>query len=107
MSHDSAHQIREQAVPSQFVGKTYAELALHLRQERGMLVLGLVTERQGLNIADVLSADYNSIDDFIKRKFEEAGIGFGALQQIALRINPGDEYVITSRDKVLVIGYEG
>jgi len=107
LSHDSGHQLREEPIPGQLIGKTFAELALYLRQEQRILVLGLVTERQGLTLTDVLSADYTSVDEFIRRKFEEAGIGFGGLQQTILRVNPEDNYVVASGDKVLVIGYEG
>ncbi len=105
LSHESTHQLREEEVPHQYIGKTFGELASYLRLEHGLLVLGLITVRQGLNIADVLSADYTSIDEFIKRKFEEAGIGLEELEQPSLRLNPDDGHIIGSRDKALVIGY--
>ena len=80
-------------VPSKYAGKPFAELAAHLRDKFGALLLAVVREEEGVKLEDILSDDSTSIDEFIKRKFEESGKDFfGAKKDISVIINPSDSY---------------
>ncbi|MBI2886892.1 MAG: NAD-binding protein [Chloroflexi bacterium] len=105
MAPDSPTLLRKMPLPSRFVNHTFDELAAWLRQDQGLLAIGVVTETRGLTLADVLSADYTSVDDFIQRKFSEAGLEIGALAQTAVQVNPPSSYVLRAEDSVLVLGF--
>lgn len=104
MSTDSGAPLHRVAIPSQFVQHTFDELAAHLHEERGLLAIGVISETKGLTLANVLSADYTSVDDFIERKFSEAGLEIGALTQTSVLMNPAGNYIIRADDSVVVIG---
>src|SRR5262249_35513251 len=67
-------EIRRMEIPSQLVGRTFGEVASQLRQRQGALVLGLITEQKGITLDEMLGSDMSFIDDFIRRKFAEAGM---------------------------------
>lgn len=103
LAPDAPTQIRKRAIPDQFIGRTFGEMASHLREEQGVLAIGVATETKGLTLADVLSADYTSVDEFIQRKFDEAGIEVSGLARVGVQINPKDSYVIGPNDTAIVI----
>lgn len=103
LASDSPTHLRRVDVPSRFVGRTFGELAAYLRQEEGVIAVGVITQSRALTLSDVLSADYTSVDEFIQRKFDEAGIDFGAVAQLGVQVNPQDSYVVRPDDTVVVI----
>ncbi len=96
-------KLSRQPVPSGFVGKTFADLARHLRLARGALLLGFVREEQRLSLEEVLAGDYSAIDDFIRRKLEAAGKGLSRGPRVEVNLNPPDYYVIQERDVAVMI----
>jgi len=90
-------------IPEQFIGKKVDELSRFLAAKR-MIFLGLSRRENPMEAADILSADSSALDDFIKRKFEEAGRNTMAESRTKVRINPLSDTVLDDRDQVLVIG---
>ena len=94
-------------VPLRHEGKTVAEVAAALRERYRALLIGVLKERQGMTLDDILSDDSTIIDQFIKRKFEESGKEFfGGRKDTTVMLNPPDDYPLTSQDLLLVISKE-
>lgn len=94
-------------LPSKYVGKSFRELADHLREKYGALLLAVVREEEGVKLEDILSDDSTFIDNFIKRKFEESGKDFfGERKDISVIINPPDDHVMSKSDCLVVISKE-
>ncbi|WP_129409228.1 potassium channel family protein [Marinitoga lauensis] len=92
-------------LPRNYIGKTFEELFDFLKKEENSLAIGLVSMKKEFTINDFLSSD-NSIDNFIRQKFEEAEEDFfeeGKKENYELNLNPGDEYVITENDAYVFI----
>jgi len=90
------------AIPPEFAGKTYLELAQHWLNERCWVLLGLIRERRKLGIHDVLGHETGSIDEFIFKRFEQAGRGMGGAHHVHF-LNPGPDHVIDPGDTAIVI----
>ncbi|MSQ28010.1 MAG: potassium channel protein [Dehalococcoidia bacterium] len=97
-------QLRKLAVPERFRQWTFGEFAAYLREHYRVLTVGVVTESQGLTLASILSANQTSVDEFIQRKFEEAGISFDSVALSGVQVNPDDSYVLGPNDSVVIIG---
>jgi hypothetical protein len=64
----------------------------------------LINERKGLALENILTDDYSAIDQFIKRKFEEADKDiFGKRERILITLNPADDLLLTEDDSAVVI----
>jgi voltage-gated potassium channel len=98
--------LQQKVIPAEFVGKRFEELAAHFREKQNVMLVGLFCKGRALCAEDVLSSDYSLIDDFIERKFKEAGKEYlGAQLEIPqANLNPGDDYVIRQNEVALVIG---
>ena len=90
-------------VPNNYVGKTFIEFSNYCRTTHGAILLGFISEEEGVRIDDILSGDYSSIDDFIKRKLEEAGLGLERQASVQVNLNPSNSYTITDQDVGIVI----
>jgi voltage-gated potassium channel len=106
ISEDSAYKLTRQEIPLTFHGKTYAEFSEKIRVEQNGIPLGLGREHEGMDISNILSDDYSYLDQFIRRKFEEAGRGLSEENRINIRINPGPETIIDSKDFLILISKE-
>ena len=94
-------------VPSRFVGETFGELAAYLRNRSDALMLAVVKEKESIMLEDILSDDSTSIDEFIKRKFEESKRDFfEAKKGISVIINPSDNYELTKNDWLVILARE-
>jgi hypothetical protein len=80
------------------------ELAAYFKKEHQALLIALLTERKGLVLENILTDDYSAIDQFIKRKFEEAGKDyFSKKERIIATLNPADDMLLTEDDSAVVI----
>ncbi|MBI3976730.1 MAG: NAD-binding protein [Chloroflexi bacterium] len=88
--------LRREAIPPEFVGRTFGELFLALRSRHGFLTLAIVSENKGLALDDLLTDDYSLVDQFIKQQFSKAGREYLRFEEGALQVvvNPPDSYVI-------------
>ncbi len=97
--------LRESALPSSLVGKTFAEAsAWFLSNGRGVLV-GVLSEEKGVSLDDLLGDSSSAIDGFIKRKFMEAEINLAAETSAGsdVRLAPGPDYVLREGDLAFVV----
>jgi len=106
LSHREKNCLQQKVVPAEFVGKRFEELAAYFREKQNGILVGLFCQGRALCTEDVLSGDSSAIDDFIERKFREAGKEYlGAQLEIPqANLNPGDDYVIRQNDTAIVIG---
>ncbi len=95
------------SIPNRFVGRTYGEISQSLRERFGALCLGILKEKERIQLSDLLSGDSTALDLFIQRKFEESGKDFfGGKKDILVEINPPDDYEIPKNSYVVVISKE-
>jgi len=106
LSYREKSCLQQKAIPAEFTGKRFGELAAYFREKQNALLVGLFCKGKALCAEDVLSGDYSLIDDFIERKFKEAGKEYlGAQLEIPqANLNPGDDYVIRQNELAIVIG---
>ena len=98
-------RLKETALPSSLVGKTFAEAsAWFLSNGRGVLV-GVLSEEKGVSLDDILGDGTSAIDGFIKRKFMEAEINLAAETSAGsnVRLAPGADYVMREGDLAFVV----
>jgi voltage-gated potassium channel len=105
MALDDENCIWRMEIPDRYVGSTVQEFQRFLRQEHQALLVAILREQKGMDMADILSHDMSAIDAFIKKKFEEAEIPL--LQRgsgYSVKVNPPDDYIIGSEDEAYVLG---
>jgi len=106
LSHREGNTLQQRVVPAEYVGKRFEELAGYFREKQEAILIGVYNAGKSLRPEDVLSGDYSLIDDFIERKFKEAGKDYlsAKVEVPKVNLNPGEEYVVRSGDVALVIG---
>lgn len=102
MTFRTGNPVWTHPVPSEMAGKSFKELALAWLEQHGWIVLGLVRGQAQLGIDSILSGDRDSIDEFILRRFEQAGRGRRASQNLHY-LNPGDKHLLKAGDLAIVI----
>ena len=104
LSPEEENNLWKVEIPSDFVGKTAGELAAHFKKEYQALLLAILSERKGLALEKILTDDYSAIDQFIKRKFEEADRDFfGKKDRVQVILNPGDDLILKEEDSAVVL----
>jgi len=91
-------------VPARFHGKTVQEFAEVLRNDYQALLVGLYTEGYKIRLEELLSPEPTAIDEFIFRKFTEAGKThlFGQ-RKIEFQINPPADRLLGPQEIAVVI----
>jgi voltage-gated potassium channel len=102
-SEDGIYNLSRREIPDTFEGKSYGELVEDLKSDQNILPIGLGREDEGMDISKLLSDDYSYLDQFIRRKFEEAGRGLREEDRINIRLNPEDDAIIDPKDFLIVI----
>ena len=103
LTYGSGSQIRRASIPVRYAGSSFRELFDYFKSHHQALLIGVVSEEQGVSLQDVLGADFTAIDEFISRKFKEAGREFDEAGGVRVSINPGSDYRISEADWALVI----
>ena len=103
LDYSSPHSFRGIHVPKEYIGKTYDEFFIHLRNKKNELCIGLFEIDKKLGVSDFLSSDSSGLDAFIERKLREAGHQLGEKNKVGVIINPDKEYVIKPNEGALVI----
>ncbi|MDK9700161.1 MAG: NAD-binding protein [bacterium] len=85
-------------IAKEWYERTYGEFANEYRKSTGGQIIGLLQETSLLSVGDILSHDISSIDEFIRRKFNEAGMTGSELEREQVRMNPPDETKLKKRD---------
>ncbi|MEP0813696.1 MAG: NAD-binding protein [bacterium] len=105
LSPEFGHALWQKKIPREFVGRPFSELAKHLMETRGDILIGVIGRERGMALEDVLGADPTSIDAFIKQQFEAAGkkeLTYG-VENLDVKVNPGPDYTIKELDAAIVI----
>lgn len=102
MTFGAGNPVWTHPVPNEMAGRTFKELALAWLEQHGWIVLGLVRGQTQLGIENILSGDRDSIDEFILRRFEQAGRGRRASQNLHY-LNPGDKHLLKPGDLAIVV----
>lgn len=89
-------------IPGDFVGKSFRDLAGHWLADKCWILLGLIREKRTIGIQDILAGERSSLDEFIVRRFEEAGRGLGGSSHLHY-LNPGPDYRLESGDTAIVL----
>jgi voltage-gated potassium channel len=104
LSPEEENNLWKVEVPESFVGKPVAELSAHLKEKFQALLIALLSERKGLVLGDILTDDLSAIDQFIKRKFEEAEKDLpGRKDRVLVTLNPPDNTILTREHSAVVI----
>ena len=91
-------------IPKHLIGKTFRELWEFFRKEYKAIVIAIIRETKTFSLEDILSHDLTAIDQFIKRKFEEAAINFSETKERRnIIINPEDDFIISENDTAIAI----
>ncbi len=95
---------KEIPIPSAFVNKPFEELSEFLRDERDLIILGIVSVFPEVSIEEIISDDSSTIDQFIKSQFELSGKKFKtdtAKNRVTLK--PENDYIIQDTDRAIVL----
>jgi len=104
LSPEEENNLWKVEIPSRFLGKTAGELSAYFKKEHQALLIALINERKGLVMENILTDDYSAIDQFIKRKFEEAEKDiFGRKERVLITLNPADDLLVSENDSAVVI----
>ena len=97
--------LTRQPFPKEIVGRTFLIAAGEAMGRTGSVLVGVITEKRSFNLGTILSNEEGAIDDFIRRKFDEAGrsLEIESRGRLSVRVNPGPDYIITEDDLAVVI----
>jgi voltage-gated potassium channel len=90
-------------IPAHLIGNSYGHLKQEIEKNSDTICIGLGREQSKVQLSAILSDDYSSLDQFIKRKFEEAGRGKGDEKKTNIHINPSVNTILTDKDFLIVI----
>ena len=97
------YDLIRRTVPDELVGKPFTELKKYYSKSCEGLLLGIGQQTEPFALNDLLSDDYSYLDEYIKRKFEEAGRGIESNDQVKISINPGDDFELSKHDFYLAL----
>jgi len=103
LSENSPFIFQRMEIPSNLAGVPYGQLKHEIEKDKDTICIGLGREQERVQISAILSDDYSFLDQFIKRKFEEAGRGMGEEKKINIRINPSVNTILADKDFLIVI----
>ena len=92
-------------VPKDIVGKTFNDAVVEFLKRSGSILIGVITEKKTFNMEEMLTSESNAIDEFIRRKFSEAGrnLEIESKGRVSVHINPGRDYRITEYDYAVIL----
>ena len=103
-SDDASHRLFRYDLPESEVGKKYSRVRHKVEAALDAICLGSGREVEGVSIDNVLGHDYSYLDEFIKRKFEQAGRGLGEKNKISIKINPAPDTTLEANDFLILVG---
>lgn len=107
LTFDEGNEFWRSEIPKGYVNRTFGELSEYFRKKHGAILVAVGTEMEDITLDDIMTDDYSAIDAFIKRKFSEVGrYSPGGMEKIRVRVNPGNDYIISEGDFAIVISTE-
>jgi len=102
---EKGSDMRRVDIPKDLIGTTFVFAMREFLDRFGSLLIGIITEKKSFNLENVLSHESSAIDDFIRRKFDEAGrsLEIETKGRFTVNINPGKDYKITENDYAIVL----
>jgi len=99
----SSHRFKSISIPSNYVGKTFADVTAYFRDSENCICIGLFVENENVGFGDFLSSESDALDAFIERKLKEAGHSLSEESKVDIFLNPGSDQVIQSGQGAIVI----
>ena len=106
LSYDKSQRLMRIKIPKSFIGKSFKEFSSHLKKYFNAILIGVVSQTKGFGLSDILKDDASSIDQFIRKKFEEADKDVEEREgsYINTHLNPGDNYKLSEDEFAVIIG---
>jgi voltage-gated potassium channel len=95
-------QLHPHPISADLVGKKYSKLESEMRKQ-GKILLGIYREEKNIQIDDILSDDSSYLDEFIRKKFAEAGRTNIKDNNIDINLLPDAETEISELDVAIVV----
>ncbi|MCE5250127.1 NAD-binding protein [bacterium] len=97
--------LRRIPMPRELIGIKFRDAVIQFLDRDGSILLGVVTEKKTFNMEEMLTGDKSTIDDFIRRKFDEAGrsLEIESKGRVSVHMNPGMDYCITEDDFAIIL----
>ncbi len=103
-NEDAPVSLQQYPIPKSLVGSTYQKLQEHcLRTNPTSILLGLVEMNEPFDLNSLLSSDYSYLDEFIIRKFKEAGLGTEQEKQVKIQLAPTPDTILSETQYYLVL----
>lgn len=100
----SPNAMLEVVIPSHYHGQTFDRLGDHFRKQ-GAILIGLSRKRSSLSLDDLVAGGDSFIDQFIRRKFQEAEREyFTSKGSTGVVLNPPADERIQEADAAIIIG---
>ena len=100
---ESTHQLKRELIPREFYGQSYEDFAAYYRQNHTGILLGVGKITEPFQLADLMSDDSSYLDEFIMRKFQEAGRSREDEERVKVLINPPPQTLLNKNDFYLSI----
>ncbi len=97
-SESAPYTLKRRPFESDWIGKTYGDFRQEFQQKSDGILLGIGTMSEPFNLSDLMSDDYSYLDEFIMRKFEEAGRGGKEHEEVKVLINPSADTELHQND---------
>ncbi len=105
-SETSAYRLTRRMFPAEWDGKTYQQFRDDYQQNKNGILLGLGKISEPFQLNDLMGDDYSYLDEFILRKFQEAGRDETNDEQVKIFINPPQETEIEKNDFYIALESE-
>ena len=100
--------LKRVSFPRDMIGMSFKDALIEFINRNGSVMIGVITEKKTFNMEEMLSSESNAIDEFIRRKFEEAGrsLEIESKGRVSVHVNPGPDYRISEYDYAIVLFQE-
>lgn len=100
--------LKRVSFPRDMIGMSFKDAIVKFLNHNGSILIGIITEKKTFNMEEMLSSESNAIDEFIRRKFDEAGrsLEIESKGRISVHVNPGSDYRISEYDYAIVLSVE-
>ena len=97
-SDASNYTLKRREFGPEWFGRPYSEFKKHYASEYNGILLGIGKMSESFQLSDLMSDDYSYLDEFIMRKFQEAGRGAENENRVKIVINPEPETELQKND---------
>lgn len=105
-SETSGYRLTRRMFPAEWIQQTYQQFRTDYQQNYSGILLGLGKISEPFQLDDLMGDDYSYLDEFIIRKFKEAGRGATNDEQVKIFINPLQDIEIEKNDFYIALESE-